>query len=706
MKNNIYMEKIKKKYSTDLFYIFTYDDEKKKYETIYSPDDKNFVVDIFFIPKRKYTFLYKKNIEDIEKESNSGKEGGKESDSENSDCEIDDYVLSSSPQSKDEYIFDDFSMKYDSDESTDTDPKFICNFNLQNILFIPVIFENCIVNIVCMCNIKNKNKIIKHYNNKNFNSIKDNFNVMSLKILNIHLNKELKKYHSENSVKSNDALLARISHEIRTPLNGIIGYNQLLLQTKPNKIQTNYIKSMNNCSLQLLQIINDALDYSKLIGGNMKLNYECFSIKDLIREVKEMVETYLKEKKQKLVIINCSDKYIKSDKSKIIQIILNLLINAIKFSPIGKTVKLKIDIPPEEKNIIKFCIIDEGIGITEENQKKLFYAFFQVKNDNVKIGTGLGLAISKKLANLLEGDITVKSVYGKGTEFIFHLKHEDYNLEKISEINKKIFKDKKILIVDDDQASRLSLSDYVYQMGAIPIVCATALEAMSTIYRHDFSLALIDICMPSITGTELAKHLKEELPYFPIIALSSLDYEADMSYFNYRIDKPIDKAKKAKLFNYMYKILLDQDIEQIKLNDNRNESSKNNTTNKSYRKVFDTENSVLIIDDTRSNVEVLKEMLKNIGLTNIDEAYDGLEGIEKLSDKKYDMIFIDLVMPKTDGYTVLRYIKEKGIKTIKVIVTASMLENHRELCKEYDADYFITKPIKMKVLASIINNNF
>jgi signal transduction histidine kinase len=243
--------------------------------------------------------------------------------------------------------------------------------------------------------------------------------------------------------------LSNLSHQIRTPLNGIIGYTQLLSQTKLNKTQESYINSMNICSLQLISLINDILDFSKLATGKAQLKKECFSFKEVIQEINSTLGSRIKEKKQKIHYVleqNLPD-YIISDKLKLSQILINLISNSNKFSPSNS--RIIVNINTVSNDTVKFTVEDSGIGISPSDKIKLFNPFVQIQDSLTKNGSGLGLAICKKLVELLGGNISVESVKDNGSIFSFTIKYESYNeFKSFVEKNNGLLKDKIILILN------------------------------------------------------------------------------------------------------------------------------------------------------------------------------------------------------------------------------------------------------------------
>ncbi len=491
-----------------------------------------------------------------------------------------------------------------------------------------------------------------------------------------------------------DLFLANMSHEIRTPLNGIIGYNQLLIGTDLDLTQRNYVTSMNKCSIQLMQIINDILDFSKLASGKMKLSKSCTSLREVLDLVKEALGQRVKEKKLKcdFVLSKKVPEYIILDKQKLVQIIVNLLSNAIKFTDIGGKICVSIT---AETDILQVAVDDNGIGISETEQCEIFNAFIQVNNEPTKkySGTGLGLAICEGLVELMEGKISVYSKLGVGSRFTFSVKYEKYE-----EVEKTVLNNghanlagKTVLVVDDKSCNRIFICEMLFEWDMNPIACASALEAVRFVAsnRYDFAVGLIDICMPNISGTELARQLKEDKPQLPLIALSSLEESlVDLSCFEHKIDKPVNKLQ---LYECLNDVLSNKEGRRTFCL-NKNEKIKQSPP-KRKSKI-----SILIAEDVECNCSLLCEMLRKLGYKQIDTACDGEETIKKIENKDYQILLVDLKMPKLDGFGVIKYITENAIPVNTVVVTASVLDEDRERCKKMGMKYFIPKPINIKEL--------
>lgn len=575
----------------------------------------------------------------------------------------------------------------------------ICPYIVETLIIIPITVYKDILGVLCLINREDG------YTEDIIQPLTIYIGITQL-ILNKHkVIQDLKKVYSDSSF-SKDLFIANMSHEIRTPLNGVIGYNQLLMQTSLTSMQKGYLTSMNQCSIQLMQIINDVLDFSKLASGKMITNSECFQINEIIEAVRDAIGMRLNEKKQKLVfkISNDIPEFIISDKQKIIQIIINIVSNASKFSEIKKDIVVFFYV--ENSEMIRISIKDEGIGISEQNQLKIFNAFMQFEESLCKVGTGLGLAICKKLVELLEGEINVKSSVGIGSTFSFTFKYERYeDFKKIIERDVEILKDKSILVVDDNADNRIILFEILFEWGMKPVMCASALEALRMVLgeRYKFSLGLIDICMPGTTGVELATQIKEEKPLFPLLALSSVDSFISSSNFEKKLDKPVNKVQ---LFNAIHSILIKNHIPSTYLGSNNTEciSYNSNSLPLNHTKSL----RILITEDIIYNKNLLENMLENLGYNNINTSENGEIALSMITqayeeENPYDVVLLDLRMPIMNGYDLMSALNNLDIiKPNIVIITASVMESEKERCRSMGAKYFIMKPIQMKQLKDVL----
>jgi len=580
---------------------------------------------------------------------------------------------------------------------------YICPYEVKNIMIIPITVCNDSIGAIC---IGNKDCDPR---DDDIDKLSDLISLTQLVVNKSKLLGDYKKIYSDSTYFSKDLFLANMSHEIRTPLNGIIGYNQLLINTELNSTQKKYLSCVSQCSLQLMQIINDIIDFSKLSSGNMTINDECVSMSEIFSSIKGTMSGKIKEKNHNFsydINSNVPD-YIIIDKQKLIQIIINLISNSINYSSDNAKIKVTVN---NNNNILTISVIDNGIGISEQDQCKLFNSFTQIENSRSKTGSGLGLAICKRLVELLDGVISVKSSVGFGSTFYFTAKHKlmtDY--EKDIEKKSKVLSDKCILIVESNPDNRLLLLEIFFDWKMYPIMCASEKEAITLISgnRYNFELGLIDICVDVMSGVKLAENIKHIKPLFPLIALASVSGFVDVSNFDGKINKPINKIQ---LFNSIYKILKQDINDDVYIGNSVSSPLYMNrcTAINSHTNLFNKKIKILIAEDILYNQTLLANMVNKIGYNDVTVVSNGEETIRKLDeahqiDYPYVILLLDLRMPKMDGYEVITHIRNMGYPLPKIVaVTASVLDEDRSRCHDLGVKYFINKPVDMTNLKNVL----
>jgi len=343
----------------------------------------------------------------------------------------------------------------------------------------------------------------------------------------------------KRSSKSKEMFLANTSHELRTPLNGIIGFTNLLLDTMPNEKQLNYINNIKTAGDNLLVVLNDILDLSKIEAGKLTFEQIEFNIKDMIQHLIDSQS--IKASEKKLELIHTIDEKIPptvvGDPVRLNQVLLNLLGNAIKFTPNKGEVNLKLELIRSTPNIrIMFTVIDSGIGMSEEQLKYIFDSFTQGESDTTRKfgGTGLGLSIVKRLIDLQKGKIQVSSILNTGTTFSFYLDFKKGEGKFIKDITKKHVvlgrhhpKNLKILLVEDNEINQqLAMDTIVSWKSDIQVdLAANGRIAIEMMHEQEYNLILMDVQMPEMDGYEATRTIRKDLPFpknrTPIVAMTA-----------------------------------------------------------------------------------------------------------------------------------------------------------------------------------------
>ena len=527
------------------------------------------------------------------------------------------------------------------------------------------------------------------------------------------LTSALDKASAANRAKSQ--FLSSMSHEIRTPINAIVGMTTIG-KSAPGIEKKDYaFEKIEIASAHLLGVINDVLDMSKIEANKFDLSNVVFDFETMIKKVVNVIAFRIQEKKIifKLKLDPDIPKKLIGDDQRLAQIITNLLSNAVKFTPKEGSVSLFVHCIHNENTActLQFKVTDTGIGISQDQQKRLFNSFEQAENDTTRKygGTGLGLAISKRIVELMDGDIWVESELGAGASFIFTVNlgyAEDTECPSVFSVFIEKKDSLRILVADDDPDTLEFFEILARQIG---VLCDTAIgsrEALELLNRNiPYDLCFIDLNMPVMDGIELAATITAMWDIKPvIIIISAQDWnmaekdakEAGISGF---LSKPLFTSDVAEcISNYTgLKTSTGQDGAKLEV-DPHGEFSKQALSFKGRR--------ILLAEDVDINREIVLTLLEPAQIA-IDCAVNGAEAVRLFKDAPhlYDLIFMDVQMPEIDGLEATRQIRafenelnEKNLhKQIPIIaMTANVFKEDVEKCLEAGMNDHIGKPIDYK----------
>jgi PAS domain S-box-containing protein len=516
------------------------------------------------------------------------------------------------------------------------------------------------------------------------------------------------KQQAEIASRLKSAFLANMSHEIRTPLNAIIGFGELMENTSLDYVQKDYIGVIKDSGQILLVLINDILDLSKIEAGEMHLEVIDFDLEYLVHSVLKINSARVEEKGLDL---SCSidgkiPRGLKGDPTRIRQILINLVSNAIKFTDRGGiTVSTRLK-GMEEKDgarvhTIEFSVKDTGIGIPKDKHRLIFEAFEQADVSTTRRygGTGLGLTICRALVTMMGGTIWVESDPGKGSEFLFTVKLAESApaVDKdIQPLTREALKDKKVALVDDCSTSRKITEYYCLEAGMRIVYQGESGEGALSWLREQTEmpkLIITDVLMPGMNGYDFVKEAKkiEKAGNIKMIALTSdarpgAARMAQESGFDAYIPRPVTKQNFIK-------------IVEAALGDKRTAGAQDQIITRHLSEEVACKGlKILVVEDNPVNQRLLQIVLKNMGC-EADMASNGQVAVEKVKTNTYDLVLMDLQMPIMGGCEATKIIRSQFSKALPIIaLTAAAMKEDEANSRAAGMNDFITKPVELHKL--------